>query len=428
MKRDLSLKTFELMKEVMPGGVSSPVRAFFQLGVSPVIIQKGEGAYLEDIDKNRYIDYCQSWGANLHGHAHPRIVEEAIKTLKLGSSFGAPTLQEMKLADLITKTIPSIEKVRFVSSGTEATMSACRLARAFTKRDYIVKFEGCYHGHSDQFLSKAGSFAHFLGTPTSLGVPSSFTEKTYLLPYNDKDAVKRLFQEHGMSIAALIVEPVACNMGVVLPEKGFLDLLRSLTKEYESLLIFDEVITGFRLSHGSAGELYNITPDLTCLGKIMGGGYPAAGYGGRKEIMELLAPLGSVFQAGTLSGNPVAMSAGLIALWLAQETGFYEELERKAERLLQPIEEFIEKHSMRASLQRCQSMFTLFFGTNKVRSSEDLQKLDHGLFRSYYLYMLEKGVYMPPMHNEAAFISSAHKDNDLDYTRDSMLSFLKSLI
>jgi len=363
-----------------------------------------------------------SWGALLHGHAHPELVEAAISALCLGSTFGGSTQIEAELAEKICEAVPSVEKVRFVSTGTEATMSAVRLARAYTGRKFIVKCIGHYHGHADQFLVYAGSGAEYLSNASSLGIPDGFVQYTLSIPYNDLDALEVLFAQYGEKIAAFIIEPVAANMGVVLPDERWLKKVREKTSESGALLIFDEVVTGFRVSLGGAQKLYQIKADLTCFGKIIGGGFPAAAFGGRAEIMDLLAPEGKVYQAGTLSGNPVAMSAGCAALRLAEREGFYEQLENKSARLASFVNRAIEETGVEAVLQRCGSMFTLFFGKQKVDKSI---LLDGAAYQRFFQFMLNHGVYMAPAQNEASFLSFAHGDDEIDYVGRTIGEFLK---
>jgi glutamate-1-semialdehyde 2,1-aminomutase len=410
---------------VMPGGVSSPVRSGCAVGSFLPVMVKGEKSWIEDTRKNRYLDCCMSWGALLHGHAHPEIVEAACQAVREGSTFGTATMYEKELAEAVQKVMPSIEMIRFVSTGTESTMSAVRLARAYTKKDKIIKFEGHYHGHGDQFLVRAGSGVSSLPQSTSVGVPSEFLTHTLCVPFNDVPALRSVFAANKDSIAAIILEPIPANMGVVPPEDGFLQILRDLTLQYNALLIFDEVITGFRVSKGGAQELYGITPDVTCLGKIIGGGFPAAAFGGRKEIMRLLAPLGHVYQAGTLSGNPVAMRAGLRAIQLLSAPQFYEQLQRMSDRLLAPIIDFLTTSDYPACVQRVGSMWTMFFGLKKVNAFSDTSKLDQSRFQRFFHYMLKEGVYIPPAHNEAWFLSGSHSEEEVDHIQRTILTFLK---
>ncbi len=423
--RSKSLAIHQKACEVIPGGVSSPVRAFPNLGLAPLIVSHGEGDTIWDVDGNSYIDFCQSWGALILGHAHKKVVQAAIEQVEKGSSFGITTAMEEELASLIAKHMPSIEKIRFVSSGTEATMSAVRLARGFTGRSLILKFNGNYHGHSDSLLIQAGSgVTHLTPTSSSLGVPEEFIAHTRSLPYNATDTVRAFLQTEGEKVAAVLVEPVAGNMGLVQGTPAFLKMLREETQKCGALLIFDEVISGFRVGLNGAEGLYGITPDLCCLGKIIGGGFPAAAFGGQVEIMNHLAPLGKVYQAGTLSGNPVAMCAGIATLLELENPGFYEELERKSQLFAQPIVELIQKRNLAACLHRQGSMFTLFLGPKKVTCSEDLAAVDFPLFKEFFTFLFQKGIYIPQSPYETAFISAAHTDEHLAYARDLIIEFL----
>lgn len=409
----------------MPGGVNSPVRAFKGFDMTPMIIEKGKGDMIWDVDGNAYIDYCLSWGPLILGHAHPAVVKRACEQAQRGSSFGIATPYELFLAEKINTHLPSMEKLRFVSSGSEATMSAVRLARAFTGRNTFVKFSGHYHGHSDCLLIQSGSGATHLPKATSAGIPDSVIQHTVCLPFNDLVTCRRYIRNHP-SIAAVILEPIAGNMGVVPAEQRFLDMLREETAACGALLIFDEVITGFRVGLKGAQDYYRIKPDLTCLGKVIGGGYPAAAFGGKKEIMEMIAPIGAVYQGGTLSGNPVAVCAGIETLSHIEQEGFYENLEKKTRLLTDPIEHYLEQNKIRALLTRIGSMFTLFFGVTEVRSKEDLARMDEAKFKALFRYLFERGVYAPPSAYEAWFVSSAHTDENLLYTRDVILGFLKN--
>jgi glutamate-1-semialdehyde 2,1-aminomutase len=421
--RPKSKQIYEEACKAIPGGVNSPVRAFKGIGISPLIVSSGAGDLLIDADQNRFIDYCGSWGAAILGHAPAPIVKAVQREVERGSSFGVSTEVEGELARAILSHFPSMEKIRFVSSGTEAVMTAIRLARGVTGRPYIIKFNGHYHGHADSLLVQAGSgVSQFDLQSSSKGVPKATIQYTISLPFNDEEAVRSVFSRLG-EIAAVIVEPISANMGVVAPTLKFLHTLREETKKAGALLIFDEVVTGFRVGLEGAQGLYGIDPDLTCLGKIIGGGFPAAAFGGKKRFMDQLAPLGPVYQAGTLSGNPVAMRAGLETVRHLEREGFYEALEQKAKRLLDPIEEKIARDDLDICLNRQGSMFTLFFGIKKVQSREDLEEMDKEAFNAFFLHLFERGIYIPPSPFEAWFISAAHTDEHLDETRERILEF-----
>lgn len=426
--RPNSQAIFDKNCAVIPGGVNSPVRSFKSVGISPpLIVESGLGDTICDVDGKKYIDYCGSWGALILGHAHPIVVKAAQEQMAKGSTFGIATAIEGEMAQTIVNKIPSIEKIRFVSSGTEATMTAMRLARGFTERPKIVKFSGHYHGHSDSLLIQAGSgVANLNPLATSKGVNSNIIADTLCLPFNDFQTLRSFFRTNPIAsqVAAVILEPVTGNMGTVLPEPGFLELLREETSRIGALLIFDEVITGFRVGPQGAQGLYGIRPDLTCLGKIIGGGFPVAAVGGRREIMDFLAPLGQVYQAGTLSGNPVAMSAGLETLKTIQTPGFYQKLQEKTDRLLLPLEEMIVQSKKNMCLQKCGSMFSIFFGKKKVSSKEDLKDLDEAEFIRFFKYLFERGIYIPPASQEAWFISTAHTDAHIDSTLECIQSYL----
>jgi len=419
---------FSDAKLVIPGGVNSPVRSFSGVGGTPVFIDHASGPYITDSLGNSYIDYVGSWGPMILGHAHPEVIAAVKTAAEKGLSFGAPTEIETRMAQRVCDLVPSIALVRMVSSGTEATMSAIRLARGFTGRDKIVKFEGCYHGHSDSLLVKAGSGALTFGVPSSPGVPASVAENTLTLPYNDSDAVKKLFADIGEQIACIIVEPVAGNMNCIPPVPGFLETLREVCDQYQSVLIFDEVMTGFRVALGGAQAVYNVTPDLTTLGKIIGGGMPVGAFGGRRNIMERLAPLGPVYQAGTLSGNPVAMAAGLKTLELIDQPGFYETLTAKTETLTSGLKERAAQAGISLTTNSVGGMFGLFFtGEEQVTSFAQVMACDQNLFKRFFHAMLDEGVYLAPSAFEAGFVSIAHSDKDLDKTLDTAEAIFKRL-
>jgi glutamate-1-semialdehyde 2,1-aminomutase len=406
----------EESQRYLPGGVDSPVRAYKAVGGNPPFIERGDGAYIYDVDGNRYIDYVGSWGPLILGHAHPQVIKAIQKAAEKGTSFGAPTELELILAKMVNEAMPSIEMVRFVNSGTEADMSALRVARAFTKRDRIIKFEGCYHGHSDGLLAKSGSGLATLGIPDSAGVPASYTQNTFTVPYNNIQAVKGLFQLFSEQIAAVIVEPVAANMGVVPPSADFLQKLREVTADHGALLVFDEVITGFRVGYGGAQALYGVKADLTCLGKIIGGGLPVGAYGGREEIMRLMAPLGPVYQAGTLSGNPLAMTAGIETLKILRQPGTYEQLEERSKKLAEGIVKGAHKAGVKVQLGRVGSLMTPFFAGSPVTDYESAKKSDTTVFNRFFHGILEDGLYWPPSQFEAAFVSLAHSEADIEQT------------
>ena len=416
MNVDRSRDLFAAARRVIPGGVDSPVRAFRAVGGQPPFIERGQGPYLFDADGNCYIDYVLSWGPLILGHAYPSVAEALKAAVDRGTSYGAPTALEIELAELIIEAIPSVEMVRFVNSGTEATMSALRLARAYTGRDKIVKFEGCYHGHADLLLVQAGSGVATLGLPDSPGVPRGATQDTLTAPYNDLAAVEALFAEYGEQIAAVIVEPVAGNMGVVPPEEGFLEGLRHEARQHGALLIFDEVMTGFRVAHGGAQTLYGIDPDLTTLGKVIGGGLPVGAYAGKRAVMETVAPAGPMYQAGTLAGNPLAMTAGIETLKVLKGEGVWEELERKSARLCEGIGQAAQEVGVPITQTRIGTMFCTFFTPGPVTDYASARGADTERFGRFFQAMLEQGVYLAPSQFEAGFTSLAHSDDDIART------------
>lgn len=413
-----SARLFAEAQRVIPGGVNSPVRAFKSVGGDPLFMQRGEGPYIFDVDGNRYLDHVMSWGPLIFGHAPPRIIQAITDAAARGTSFGASTEAEVRLAQKIVAAVPSVEKVRLVSSGTEAVMSAVRVARGFTKRDKIIKFEGNYHGHSDGFLAKAGSGLTTLGLPDSAGVPVNLTRDTITLPYNDADAFRSVMLAHPGEVAVVMLEPVAGNMGVVTPRAGFLHALRDLTERDGALLLFDEVITGFRVAYGGAQELFGITPDLTALGKIIGGGLPLAAYGGRADIMDVVAPVGPVYQAGTLSGNPLAVAAGLEQLTMLEEVRgtLYTKMHRQMHFLAQSAKDTAKKLGIPHRVNRIGSMMTLFFTDAKVLDFETAKTSDTAKYGAFFRALLERGVYFAPSQYEAAFVSAAHSDAQMDET------------
>lgn len=414
-----SVDAYKEAVDLMPGGVNSPVRAFKSVGMSPIFMESGKGAMLTDIDGNEYIDYVLSWGPLILGHANDQVVESLKKVAEKGTSFGAPTALENKLAKLVIERVPSIEMIRMVNSGTEATMSALRLARGYTGRNKILKFEGNYHGHGDSLLIKAGSGVATLGLPDSPGVPESVASQTITVPYNDKESVSYAFEQYGDDIAGVIVEPVSGNMGVVPPKNDFLQHLRQVTKEYGALLIFDEVMTGFRVGYYSAQGHFDIEPDITCLGKVIGGGLPVGAYGGKKEIMENIAPAGNIYQAGTLSGNPLAMTAGYETLsQLTQKT--YEEMNQKVDKLVAGYEAAAKDYNIPLQINRVGSMVGVFFTDQEVVNYETAQTSDLDRFATYYRGMIEEGVFLPPSQFEGLFLSTAHTDEHIDHTIEAV--------
>lgn len=413
-------------KKVIPGGVNSPVRALKAVGAEPIYIERADGSQLFDVDGNKYIDYIGSWGPMILGHRHPRVLEALEDALLCGTSFGTPSRAEVELAELVTTLMPNIEMVRMVNSGTEATMSAIRLARAFTKKNAIVKFEGCYHGHADSFLSKAGSGLATLGISSSPGVPEESTKMTITVPFNSVEAVEAAFKEHGKNIAAVILEPVVGNAGVILPREGFLEKLREICTANNALLIFDEVMTGFRVALGGAQQKFNIKPDLTCLGKIIGGGLPVGAYGGRRDIMEMVAPQGTVYQAGTLSGNPLAMGAGLAQLRTLQLPETYDKLEQKTKRLADGLKNLSSK-STPLTVAQVTGMLSVFFTDKEVIDFTTAQTCNIELFGKVWNGLIERGIYWPPSQFEAAFISLVHSSKEIDETIAAFEETLKQV-
>jgi glutamate-1-semialdehyde 2,1-aminomutase len=411
-----SNRIFTAAKDLMPGGVSSPVRAFKSVGGEPIVFDRVEGAYVWDVDGNKYIDYVGTWGPAICGHAHPEVISALKLALDKGTSFGAPCALENVLAEMVIEAVPSIEMVRFVNSGTEACMSVLRLMRAFTGREKIIKFEGCYHGHADMFLVKAGSGVATLGLPDSPGVPKSTTAATLTAPYNDLEAVKKLFADNPEDIAGVILEPVVGNSGFIVPDAGFLEGLRVLTKEYGALLVFDEVMTGFRIAYGGAQEKFGITPDLTTLGKVIGGGLPVGAYGGRRDIMEMVAPAGPMYQAGTLSGNPLAMTAGIKTLELLKRKGTYEQLEATTHKLITGLLTAAKEAGHEVMGGNISAMFGMFFTGKSVHNFDDASTSDKDKFSRWHRGMLERGVYLAPSQFEAGFTSLAHTDEDIEQT------------
>jgi len=420
-----SQQMFIEAQKYIPGGVNSPVRAFKSVKMDPPFIARGQGPYIYDVDGNCYIDYVASWGPLILGHCHPEVVEALKSCLEIGTSFGAPTELETKMAKMIINAYPSIEMVRMVNSGTEATMSALRLARGYTGRDKIVKFEGCYHGHADFLLIKAGSGALTHGVPTSPGVPENTAQNTITAPFNDLDTLEMIFDMEGENIAAVILEPVPGNMGCIPPETGYLKGVRDLTDKYGALLIFDEVMTGFRVAYGGAQSRYKITPDLTCLGKVIGGGLPVGAYGGKKEIMEKVSPLGPVYQAGTLSGNPLAMTAGFTTLNILKRAGTYELLEENSLQLTQGMEEAAKLTGVEVYFTRVGSMFSVFFTKQKVTDFHSAATSNINKFIAFFKSLLESGIYIAPSQFEAGFMSLVHKQEDIKSTIDASLKAFK---
>ena len=418
---------FEKSENFIPGGVNSPVRAFGSVGGTPIFFKRGKGSRLIDENDKEYIDYINSWGPMILGHAHPEIIQSVKSTADYSLSFGAPTSRELSMAELIVKLVPSIEQVRLVSSGTEATMSAIRVARGFTKRDEILKFEGCYHGHADSLLVKAGSGALTFGQPSSAGVPADTAKHTHTLEYNNVQALEECFENMGQALACVIIEPVVGNMNLIVPKKEFLKRLRELCTEYDVVLIFDEVMTGFRVALGGAQSLYDVIPDMTTLGKIIGGGLPVGAFGGRKEIMQQLAPLGPVYQAGTLSGNPVAVSAGMKTLELIQQPNFFENLSRTTKSLVDGLIDAAKASNIEFSAQSVGGMFGFYFSSQPPESFDDVMLSDREKFNKFFHLMLEQGIYFGPSAFEAGFVSSAHTDDDINQTIQAAMTSFKKL-
>lgn len=428
MKTERSAELMKRARAVIPGGVNSPVRAFRSVGGTPPFISRAEGSKIWDVDGNRYIDYVGSWGPMILGHAAPEVVAAAKNAIERSSSFGAPTEGEVKLAELVVKRIPSVDRLRLTSSGTEATMSAIRVARGYTKRDGILKFEGCYHGHADYLLVKAGSGVATFGLPDSPGVPSDFAKHTATLPFNDVKALEAMFSERGSELACVILEPITGNMGVIRPEPGYLERMRELCTEHGVVLIFDEVMTGFRVHPQCAQGLLGITPDMTCFGKIIGGGLPMGGYGGKAEIMDMVAPAGPVYQAGTLSGNPCAVAAGAATLESLAAQGTYDQLEKQCARLEKGLQDALSDAGITGRIQRVGSMLTLFFNDGSpVRNFADVSACDHERFGKWFHLMLEQGIYLPPSGYEAWFVSITHDKEDIERTVDAARDAFKKL-
>jgi glutamate-1-semialdehyde 2,1-aminomutase len=427
MKYTKSQSLFEQALKIIPGGVNSPVRACKSVGADPLFIERGEGCLIYDADGNRFIDYIGSWGPLILGHRHPAVVDAITAVLERGTSFGAPTDLEIQLAEMVIDAVASVDVVRMVNSGTEATMSAIRLARGVTGRDLVIKFDGCYHGHADTLLVAAGSGVATLGIPGSPGVPEAVAQSTLSLPFNDIEAIKKVMAEKGDKVACVIVEPVAGNTGLVAPEDGFLKTLRELTETHGAVLIFDEVMTGFRVAYGGAQSLYDISPDLTCFGKVIGGGLPVAAYGGKKEIMSQIAPQGSIYQAGTLSGNPIAMAAGIATLKQLQKPGVYEALNERSKRLITGLGHAAKKAGVAARVGHVGSMMGMFFTDRNVANFDDAKNCDLELFSKFYQGMRQHGIYIAPSQFEVLFLSTAHSDEHIDATIDAAQQVLEKL-
>ena len=423
-----SQSLYERAVNIIPGGVNSPVRACKSVGADPLFIERGDGCMIFDADGNRYIDYIGSWGPLILGHRHPAVMEAIISVLERGTSFGAPTDLEIQLAQMVIDAVDSVDVVRMVNSGTEAAMSAIRLARGATGRDLVIKFDGCYHGHADTLLVAAGSGVATLGIPGSPGVPEAVAQHTISLPFNDKDAIEKVMDDKGDKIACVIVEPVAGNMGMVPPANGFLETLRELTQKHGAVLIFDEVMTGFRVAYGGAQSIYGIVPDLTCFGKVIGGGLPVGAYGGNKDIMSQIAPQGTVYQAGTLSGNPIAMTAGIATLEQLRKDGVYESLEEKSSRLVAGLANASQKAGVAARVGHVGSMLGMFFTDRDIACFEDAKTCDLELFSSFYQGMRQQGVYIAPSQFEALFLSTEHADEHIDATANAAEQVLKNLV
>ena len=421
-----SIELFERAKKIIPGGVNSPVRAFRSVGGTPFFTKKASGCHLTTADDQQLLDYVCTWGPAIHGHDHPKVREAIATALNRGTSFGTPGPDEVEMAELIVDIVPSVQKVRMCNSGTEATMSSIRLARGFTGKSKIIKFAGCYHGHVDSLLVKAGSGALTFGNPDSAGIPESFAKETIVLPYNDLSAVELAFSQTEEGIAAIIVEPYPANCGFILPDEGYLEGLRALCSKHQSVLIFDEVMTGFRIGLGGVQERTGVTPDLTAMGKIIGGGLPVGAFGGKAEIMDHLAPLGPVYQAGTLSGNPLAMAAGIASLKLLRESMPYEKLEQRGSQLAQGVAEIAREHSIPLQVPQVGSMYCLFFSENPVRNYEDALSSDAEIFKKLFQHCLKNGVYLPPSAYETCFISAAHSPDNISMTLDCFQSAFRS--